>query len=141
MRRELMKQFCTRMFEALGPFAVECGLEAEPNSWYNCFLALAYGVPGELRKDSKGECNLCVIQGRFEVSHDDAQRFMKLFDNNLWRGRLLAFADEWLELNTEKSDDPRRNPDPQVTGEDRQCAGVDRQATGQARPLDTAGVA
>ncbi len=104
------KSGITAVFESLGPERVARGLaNADGHSWEDCFLARAYGAPGDLdrairRAPSGGVANLLRVAPKatdaatlFRVNRAAVFAVVDAFDHHPTEFRQLA--EEWLEEN------------------------------------------
>ena len=106
----LDKVAVTEVFEALGPERVARGLaNADGHTWQDCFLARAYGAPGELERVMRHDPSRRVasLLG-LALAAADAARLLGVqwtavaavvdaFDHHPTEFRQLA--EEWLEEN------------------------------------------
>lgn len=111
------KEAVTRVLEGLGPDRVaravnHPALKAE--DWRSCFLACAYGEPGDLLGAMTEEVQDMIAAGKLRpyafpaerhaavvlgMSREDVTAVVRAFDEPVDRPHLLALATEWLEAN------------------------------------------
>lgn len=104
------KSAVTAVFEALGPERVGRGLaNADGHTWEDCFLARAYGAPGELEQAMRRDPSRRVanLLGLALAATDTAKLLgvhwtavsavVDVFDHDTAEFRQLA--EEWLEEN------------------------------------------